>query len=209
MTVGVKVVSKRAVGSSPALLRGLPRLPWAWAAAGCLALLLCCAIGVLAGPVRIDLGTVTRALLAPLPWFGTSSSIDPGQANILWSLRFPRVVLGVLVGGMLAVAGAAYQGVFRNPLADPYLLGAAAGANLGATLAIGFGPGTSVLGFNVVPLAAFVGAGAAVAGAYSLGRSVTGLRSATGLQSCMPARSSRAGQQWTCLSVRSIPTRSG
>jgi iron complex transport system permease protein len=85
------------------------------------------------------------------------------------------------VGGTLAIAGAAYQGVFRNPLADPYLLGAAAGANLGATLAIAFAPGTSLLGVNVVPLAAFVGAGAAVSGAYALGRSVTGLRSATGL----------------------------
>jgi iron complex transport system permease protein len=108
-------------------------------------------------------------------------TVDPGQANILWSLRFPRVVLGVLVGGTLAIAGAAYQGVFRNPLADPYLLGAAAGANLGATLAIAFAPGTSLLGVNVVPLAAFAGAGAAVAGAYALGRSVTGLRSSTGL----------------------------
>src|SRR5207237_7514147 len=102
-------------------------------------------------------------------------------ANILWSLRFPRVVLGGLVGGTLAVAGAAYQGVFRNALADPYLLGAAAGANLGATLAIAFAPGTSFFGINVIPLAAFAGAGAAVAGAYALGRSVTGLRSATGL----------------------------
>ena len=181
MTVGVELASKSAAGSSPALLRGLPRLPWMWAAAGCLTLLVCCAIGVLAGPVRIDLGTVTRALLAPLPWFNTASSVDPGQANILWSLRFPRVVLGVLVGGTLAVAGAAYQGVFRNALADPYLLGAAAGANLGATLAIGIAPGSSILGINVIPLAAFVGAGAAVAGAYALGRSVTGLRSSTGL----------------------------
>src|SRR5207249_3172513 len=182
VTVGVKPASaRRLAGGSPTLLRGLPRLPWIWAAAGCVALLLCCAIGVLAGPVHIGLGTVARALLAPLPWLGTGAAADPGQANILWSLRFPRVVLGVLVGGTLAIAGAAYQGVFRNPLADPYLLGAAAGANLGATLAIAFAPGMSLLGVNIVPLAAFVGAGAAVAGAYALGRSVTGLRSTTGL----------------------------
>ena len=131
--------------------------------------------------MHIGLGTVLGALLAPLPWLGTGAAADPGQANILWSLRFPRVVLGVLVGGTLAIAGAAYQGVFRNPLADPYLLGAAAGANLGATLAIAFAPGMSLLGVNIVPLAAFVGAGVAVAGAYALGRSVTGLRSTTGL----------------------------
>ncbi|TMG29966.1 MAG: iron ABC transporter permease [Chloroflexi bacterium] len=151
----------------------MPRLPWTWAAAGLFALVICCAVGVLVGPIHIGVGAVLQALVG--------GQVDPGQANILWSLRFPRVVLGVLVGGTLAVSGAAYQGVFRNPLADPYLLGAAAGANLGATLAIAFAPGTSILGVNIVPLAAFVGAGAAVAGAYALGRSVTGLRSATGL----------------------------
>ena len=111
----------------------------------------------------------------------TGSSIDPGQATILWQLRLPRVVLGALVGGMLATAGAAYQGVFRNPLADPYLLGAAAGANLGATLAIAYGPGASGIGVNIVPIAAFAGAASAVGAAYVLGRTVTGLRSTTAL----------------------------
>ena len=167
-TVAVSVVLER-----PAALAGMPRLPWTWAAAGLFALVICCAVGVLVGPIHIGVGAVLQALVG--------GQVDPGQANILWSLRFPRVVLGVLVGGTLAVSGAAYQGVFRNPLADPYLLGAAAGANLGATLAIAFAPGTSILAVNIVPLAAFVGAGAAVAGAYALGRSVTGLRSATGL----------------------------
>src|SRR6266508_5246710 len=152
---------------------GLPSLPWVWAGAGVVVLVASCAIGVLAGPVHIAPQNVLAAL--------TGGAVDPGQANILWSLRFPRVVLGLLVGGMLAVAGAAYQGVFRNPLADPYLLGAAAGANLGATLAIAWVPGTTLVGVNVVPLAAFAGAGAAVAGAYALGRTVAGLRSTTGL----------------------------
>ena len=161
------------VRSAPVVLRGLPSLPVLWAAAGVAALVAACLAGALMGPVHIGVGTVLRAL--------TGGAVDPGQANILWSLRFPRVVLGVLVGGMLAIAGAAYQGVFRNPLADPYLLGAAAGANLGATLAIAFGPGTTVIGLNIVPLAAFAGAGAAVAGAYVLGQTVSGLRSNTGL----------------------------
>lgn len=161
------------VRAAPLVLKGLPNLPVMWAVAGVVALLASCAIGALMGPVHISLGTVLRAL--------TGGAVDPGQANILWSLRFPRVVLGVLVGGTLAIAGAAYQGVFRNPLADPYLLGAAAGANLGATLAIAFAPGTTVIGVNIVPLAAFAGAGAAVAGAYMLGQTVSGLRSNTGL----------------------------
>ena len=59
---------------------------------------------------------------------------------MLWEIRVPRVVLAALVGAMLAVAGATYQGVFRNPLADPYLLGVAAGAGLGATFAIVYLP---------------------------------------------------------------------
>ena len=160
-------------GARPAVLGGLPRLPRLWAAGGVAAVVLACGIGVLVGPVHIAPGTVLQAL------FG--GAVEPGQANILWSLRFPRVVLGAIVGGTLAIAGAAYQGVFRNPLADPYLLGAAAGANLGATVAIVLAPGASVIGINLVPMAAFVGAGTAVAGAYVLGRTVSGLRSATGL----------------------------
>ena len=172
----------RPVGAAPAaLLQGLPRLPWVWAVAGVVALICAAALGVLVGPVHISLGAVVRTLVAPLPWFGGYAGVDPGQASILWSLRIPRVVLGAIVGGMLATAGAAYQGVFRNPLADPYLLGAAAGANLGATLAIAFAPGSSLIGVNVVPLAGFVGAALAVAGAYALGRTVTGLRNTTGL----------------------------
>lgn len=159
--------------AAPVVLRGVPNLPVVWAAAGVAAVLAACLAGALLGPVHISLGTVLRAL--------AGAQIDPGQANILWSLRFPRVVLGLLVGGMLAVAGAGYQGVFRNPLADPYLLGAAAGANLGATMAIAFAPGSTVIGVNIVPLAAFAGAGAAVAGAYVLGQTVSGLRSNTGL----------------------------
>ena len=159
--------------AAPVVLRGLPGLPVMWAAAGILAVAASCAVAAAVGPVHISLGTVLQALVG--------GSVDPGQANILWSLRFPRVVLGLLVGGMLATAGAAYQGVFRNPLADPYLLGAAAGANLGATVAIALAPGSTVLGLNVVPLAAFAGAGTAVAGAYVLGQTVSGLRSNTGL----------------------------
>ena len=64
-------------------------------------------------------------------------------------MRAPRVVLAALVGGMLAVSGAAYQGVFRNPLADPYLLGVAAGAGLGATLAIAYADGLG--GHRLIP----------------------------------------------------------
>ncbi len=90
--------------------------------------------------------------------------------GVLWLIRAPRVALAALVGGMLAIAGASYQGVFRNPLCDPYLLGVAGGAGLGATLAIVY---ASTAGTTwTVPLAAFGGAIAAVVVTYVLGRSV-------------------------------------
>ena len=77
---------------------------------------------------------------------------------IVWQIRLPRVVLGVLVGSMLAGGGAAYQGIFRNPLADPYLLGVAAGAGLGATIVVVSGGSLAL-----EPPAAFAGAAVAVA----------------------------------------------
>jgi iron complex transport system permease protein len=91
------------------------------------------------------------------------------------------VVLAGLVGATLAVAGAAYQGVFRNALADPYLLGAAAGAGLGATLVIAYFPAGIAWPVDPLPVAAFVGALAGVAAAYVLGRSASSGRSTAAL----------------------------
>ncbi len=90
------------------------------------------------------------------------------EERILLDLRLPRVLLVALVGGVLAVAGASYQGVFRNPLADPYLLGSAAGAGLGATIVIAYAP-QSAGPIGTVPAAAFVGALTGVGLAYLLG----------------------------------------
>ncbi len=92
----------------------------------------------------------------------------------------PRVVLAALVGGMLSLAGATYQGVFRNPLVDPYLLGVAAGAGLGATLAIAYLP-EGLRGQRALPAAAFVGGAVAVFLTYSVGRSTGRERDATTL----------------------------
>jgi iron complex transport system permease protein len=161
-------------------LPGIPRLPLVWAAGATALLLAAFAAGILAGPVHVPIRVVAEALLSP-PFIRAQAGPDSGQLAILWSLRFPRVVLGALVGGMLATAGAAYQGVFRNPLADPYLLGAAAGAVLGATLAIVLGHGSTFYGMGLVPLAAVVGAGAAVGAAYLLGSSMGERRNPTTL----------------------------
>jgi cobalamin transport system permease protein len=128
-------------------------------------------LAVLVGPVRLAPGAVLAELAGRLPLVDTDSGLTAPEAAILWQLRLPRVVLGGLVGAMLAVAGAAYQGVFRNPLADPYLLGAAAGAGLGATLAIAYGPDTSAWPVDLLPVAAFAGAVTGVVAAYALGRS--------------------------------------
>jgi iron complex transport system permease protein len=124
-------------------------------------------VGALVGPVHLGAANVVRAVFAHV--LGLRSPLRGANDAILWDLRLPRVVLGALVGGTLAAAGAAYQGVFRNPLADPYLLGAAAGAGLGATIVVAYGPSGSV-SRDLLPLAAFAGAALAVVVAYALGR---------------------------------------
>jgi iron complex transport system permease protein len=132
--------------------------------------------GLLVGPAGIRPGNVLRWLVA----LGHApGGMSEQEASILANLRLPRVIVGGLVGASLAASGAAYQAVFRNPLADPYLLGAAAGAGLGATIAVAYGPSGVVE--VTVPIAAFAGAIAGVGLAYGLGRSSLGGRSSTSL----------------------------
>jgi len=106
---------------------------------------------------------------------GPAGGISRTNWDIVRNIRLPRVVLAGIVGSMLSLAGAGYQGVFRNPLVDPYLLGAASGAGLGATLVFAYGR-TSTSGWPIdpLPLAAFVGALAAVAITYVMGASFGG-----------------------------------
>ena len=149
------------------------RLRLRWLLAGVGAVVVAAAAGLALGPVRLPPGSVAVELLNLLPWVHLDSGLSPPEAAILTELRLPRVTLGLLVGAMLALAGSTYQGVFRNPLADPYLLGAAAGAGLGATVAIilrGVPGGDETIGLPAtVPFAAFVGALVAVALTYGLG----------------------------------------
>jgi len=121
------------------------------------------AAGVSVGPVAVPFGAIADTLVAHLPWH-PAMSVPRLDSAIIWQIRLPRVALGALVGAMLAGGGAAYQGVFRNPLADPYLLGVAAGAGLGATAVIISGASPTLL-----PVAAFGGAVAAVSLTYALG----------------------------------------
>jgi iron complex transport system permease protein len=142
-----------------------------WLPAALLFLAAALLTGVLVGPVHLGAVGVVRATFAHV--FGLHSPLSGTDDAILWQLRLPRVILAALVGGTLAMAGASYQGVFRNPLADPYLLGAAAGAGLGATIVVAYAPASSLTS-DLLPLGAFVGAAIAVVLAYVLGRSAGG-----------------------------------
>lgn len=147
------------------------RLEWWWMAValGVLAVVATFAIGY--GVVPLDAAAIVRSMLDRIPFVDIESGLDERRDAVLWAIRMPRVVLAGLVGATLALSGGAYQGSFRNPLADPYLLGVAAGAGLGATIAIAYLPGSSV---PISPLLvlAFAGAIGAVALTYLVGSSV-------------------------------------
>jgi iron complex transport system permease protein len=132
-------------------------------------------LGSVVGAAGLEPWSVVKALLDALPGVSVDSGLTEVETNILFEIRLPRVVLGAIVGAVLAVAGASYQGVFRNALADPFLLGVAAGAGLGATVAYAASGEAALL----TPFA-FVGGLGAVVVTYALGRSVAG-RSATAL----------------------------
>jgi iron complex transport system permease protein len=151
------------------------RLGWVPILAGAASVVIVAAFGLLVGAAGLPVDAVLGAMVDWIPGIESDSGLTELQEGILFDIRMPRVVLGALVGCVLASAGAAYQGVFRNPLADPYLLGIAAGAGLGATIAF-----ASSEGGGLVPIFAFVGGMLAVATTYVLGRSVGG-RSVTSL----------------------------
>ncbi|MGH3077290.1 MAG: FecCD family ABC transporter permease [Gaiellaceae bacterium] len=170
-------MSVTAASGSEVRARGLSPL---WAGAAVAFLLLALVAGVVTGPIDLGVGAILESAAAKLHVPGASSSLTPTEEAILWEIRVPRVVLGALVGGMLALAGATYQGVFRNPLADPYLLGVAAGAGLGATIAIAYLP-EGLRGQRALPLAAFLGGSLAVVLTYAVGRSARRERDAATL----------------------------
>jgi cobalamin transport system permease protein len=165
------VDSVRARTESHVRARGVPR---GWGICACAFLVGSLLVGLGVGPVAIGAGGIAESALSHLPLLHVHSHLSSLQEAVLWQIRAPRVVLAALVGGMLAVAGSAYQGVFRNPLADPYLLGVAAGGGLGATLAISL----RLAGGSqwIVPIAAFAGATIAVVCTYALGRSAGAAR---------------------------------
>jgi iron complex transport system permease protein len=119
------------------------------------------------GRYPIDIGDLITVLAAKLT--GQTASISPAVESVIWQVRGPRVLAAALVGGALAVAGTAFQGLFRNPLVSPDILGASSGAALGAVLGI-------YLSLDVLAIQAFafVGGLIAVAAVYMIGSAVGG-----------------------------------
>jgi iron complex transport system permease protein len=167
-------VSDTAVAAARVPALRAARLRPGWLVAGFAAVAVAAVAGLVMGPVSLSPVEVVRQLV------GLPSNLDVREVAIVEQIRLPRVVLGLLVGSTLSLCGASYQGVFRNPLADPYLLGAAAGAGLGVTIVlVGAAEGSTTP--TLAPVAAFVGALAAVALTYALGTSGGGRASTASL----------------------------
>ncbi|MCC6955541.1 MAG: iron ABC transporter permease [Anaerolineales bacterium] len=127
-------------------------------------------LSIAAGPVFIPPGTIVRILINGLPGIGSAADWPQNYTAIVHQIRLPHTFLILLTGAALGGSGAAYQGVFRNPLADPYLIGVASGAGLGAVAAMAVRWPNGLLGLYTIPVAAFLGALITVALVYSLAR---------------------------------------
>lgn len=138
----------------------------------CLLLAVMILLSIVVGSVFIPLEKILQVVsqrLQGVPPEMRSPSLAPFD-TILFNLRLPRTAMTALVGAALACSGAAYQGLFRNPLADPYLIGVASGAGLGAIIAISFQGARTFLGLLAVPVSAFVGAMFTVLIVYALSK---------------------------------------
>ena len=136
----------------------------------CAALIVVGVVAASIGSVKIPLLTTFRILLDRLPFVDISPTWQSTIATIVLEIRLPRVILAGLVGAALATAGATYQGLFRNPLADPYLIGVAQGASLGAIVGFLLPTAWNISGFGIIPLLAFIGALLATVIVYALAR---------------------------------------
>ena len=135
-------------------------------------------IAVSIGPLPIALGDVLTTISSRIPLLGSvlTTQASPVNQEIVLAVRLPRVLAAALVGVGLATSGATLQGLLRNPLADPYIIGVSAGASVGATIATVLGLGFSVIGsLYSIPLFAFVGAIITVFIVYSLSKSSGGV----------------------------------
>lgn len=164
-------------------------------------------VGLLAagvGTVGMPPLTVIKIVASRIPALELAPTWPETWDTILWQLRLPRIALAGIVGASLAMSGATYQGLFRNPLADPYLIGVASGAGLGATIVLVTGVPFNFFGISLLPVAAFIGAVAAVSVAYLIARNTEGLPLTTLILAGI-AIASLAGAVSTLLMIRSDP----
>lgn len=115
-------------------------------------------LGTSIGTVSIPFADIVRIVLAKVLHVGSIENIESTYTNIVWNIRLPRVLLAGFVGASLAVVGAAFQGLLRNPLADPFTLGVSSGASVGAVMTIFFGLSLPVLGAFTLPIFSIVAA---------------------------------------------------
>lgn len=125
------------------------------------------------GTVRIPVQDVMKIIVSKLPFIKGNvdiQNIKDTNIFIVTNIRLPRILLAVLVGGILSLVGATYQAIFRNPMADPYVMGASSGAAFGATIGTILGFGKGILGFSITSVMAFVGASLTTLLVYNLAR---------------------------------------
>ncbi|MBI2854016.1 MAG: iron chelate uptake ABC transporter family permease subunit [Chloroflexi bacterium] len=150
------------------MLRGRHRR---WAIVGlATTLLVLIVLTAAVGSARISVATVYQVLLHRLPFMSAAPAWTASAETIVIDIRLPRIVMAAVVGASLALAGATYQGLFRNPLADPYLIGVSQGAALGAVLGFLLPTAVSPVGMGLVPLTAFTGALLAATAVYLLAK---------------------------------------
>ncbi len=147
-----------------------PRHRAAWLLTALGAVVLLSLLAIARGSFSIPSLTVARILWRGVAGHPSDAQWPKAWTTVIMDIRLPRVLLAALVGAALSPAGAVDQGLFRNPLADPYLIGVSSGAGLGATLAIALGLNLRLGGLGAVSLFAFAGALGATALVYSLSR---------------------------------------
>ncbi|MBC8589187.1 FecCD family ABC transporter permease [Paratissierella segnis] len=140
-----------------------------------LALILLFSIGLFStiGSANISIIDTFKIIFSKIPFLKNVvdiSHLNSAQKSIIWNIRLPRVLLGVLVGASLSLTGASFQGMFNNPMADPYIIGISSGAALGATVAIILKLDFKIFNFSSISIFAFLGGILAVVLVYNIAR---------------------------------------
>lgn len=125
------------------------------------------------GTANVNVLDTFKIITSKLPIIGRRidmSNIPDSYRAIIWNIRLPRVLLGILVGASLSIAGAAFQGMFKNPMADPYVIGISSGAALGAAIAIILKINIDFFNISAISIFSFLGALSSVIVVYNMAK---------------------------------------